>query len=215
MSRPISIDDRMAHLLARQQTGLDDVLEHGRTVKFTYGSNTHLGGEPAQVLHEVHPSILEASVRAVRALPGLGFGGVDFLVPDIRRSLTEQRAAICEINSLPAVDSHEYPLYGEAVSVTRQMVVKSAEHSGLALSGYSDSVTVNVYMESATFTLRYRFWLRNKARKMGLTCRVQRDGRRRLTARITGDVHYIAVWLALARHYRRQAPLRTVEVTHV
>lgn len=214
MSRPISIDDRMQHLLTRQQAGLDDVLGHGRTVEFTYGSNTHLGGEPAQVLKEVHPTILEASVRAVQALPGLGFGGVDFLVPDIRRPLTDQRAAICEINSLPAVDSHEYPLYGEAVSVMREMVVKSAEHSGLSLEGYSDQVSLNVKLDAPRFSARYQFWLWNKARKMGLRCGVRRDGKRRLAAHIRGDVHYIAVWLALARHHRRQASPRAVEVKH-
>src|SRR5699024_8603763 len=125
MSRPISIDDRMQHLLQRQGATLETVLEPGRAVEFSFGSNTQMGGEPAQVLHQMHPSILQASVRAVQAVPGLGFGGVDFLVPDISRPLSDQRAAICEVSSLPAVDSHEYPLYGEAVPVAREMVVKS------------------------------------------------------------------------------------------
>lgn len=214
MGRPISIDERMQHLLARQEITFDTVLAEGRTVEFTYGSNTHMGGEPAQVLPDVHPSILEASVSAVQALPGLGFGGVDFLVPDISQPLSQQRAGICEVNSLPAIDSHEYPLYGAPMPVARDMVVGSAERSGLQLGEYRDSVQLKVTLDVPKASWRYRVFLRAKARRMRLRCRIRRAGQGRLTAELQGDVGHAAVWLALLQHNRRRFPVREVETVH-
>ncbi|WP_158583119.1 ATP-grasp domain-containing protein [Nesterenkonia natronophila] len=214
MARPIRIDERMRHLLARQDATLDSVLRSGRVVTFTYGSNTHLGGEPAQVLPEVHSSILEASVRAVQALPGLGFGGVDFLVPDISKPLTQQRAGICEINSLPAIDSHEYPLYGAPMPVAREMVAESAARSGLPLGEYREVLDLEVTIEAPEATWRYRSWLRAKARRMGLRCRMRRAGQGRVSAELQGGARHAAVWLALIQHNRLRVPVRQVETIH-
>ncbi|MBB3667223.1 ATP-grasp domain-containing protein [Garicola koreensis] len=214
MSRPISIDERMRHLLERQDITLGTVLTEGRVVEFTYGSNTQMGGEPAQVLPEVHPSILEASVSAVQALPGLGFGGVDFLVPDISQPLSQQRAGICEVNSLPAIDSHEYPLYGAAMPVARDMVAASAQHNGLALGEHRDSVNLKVTIDAPTATWRYRRWLRTRARKMRLRCRLRTDDQGRLAAEVLGDAGHAAVWLALIQDNRHRIPVREVETVH-
>jgi D-alanine-D-alanine ligase-like ATP-grasp enzyme len=214
MARPISIDERMRHLLARQDATFDSVLPRGRVVTFTYGSNTHMGGEPAQVLPDVHPSILEASVRAVQDLPGLGFGGVDFLVPDISKPLTQQRAGICEINSLPAIDSHEYPLYGAPMSVAREMVAESAARSGLPLGEYRDCLDLEVTIEAPKATWRYRSRLRAKARRMGLRCRLRRTGQDRLSAQVRGEARDAAVWLALIQHNGLRVPVRQVETVH-
>lgn len=215
MARPITIDQRMEHLLARQDASLDTVLEEGRVLEFTFGSNTHMGGEPAQVLPQVHPSILEASVKAVKSLPGLGFGGVDFLVPDITQPLNQQRAGICETNSLPAIDSHEYPLFGEPMPVAREMVTACAERLGVELGAQRDTVALKVSIEAPKTTLRYRFWLSSTARRMGLKCRLRRDGKNRLAADLTGEPGAAAVWLGLVQHNRHRVPVREMDTVHV
>lgn len=215
MSRPIPIDDRLQHLLRRQQCELDTVLEPGRVVDFTYGSNTHLGGEPAQVLAQTHPSILEASVRAVRAVPGLGVGGVDFLIPRIDRPLGEQRAAICEVNSLPAVDSHEYPLFGDSLPVAREMVQRSAAYSGIQLSGYRSNVRLAVTFHTSNMTHRCRFWLRSRARAMGLKIRMNKPVPDRAFVQLQGEVHAVAVWLANLWYNPYGVAVRGVVSEHV
>ena len=218
MSRLIRMDERMEHLLARQGVGLGDVLPAGETVEFTYGSNTHQGGEPAQVLGRMHPSILEASASAVAAVPGLEFAGVDFIIPDITRPLDQQPSAICEINSVPAADSHEFPLYGEPVSVTREMVRHTAERTGLHLTGFSEDVSLAVRLQGGDFQHHYVEWIAEKARAMDLDGDVQRPELDLLEGTLCGEVAHAAVWLALA--LRGPDPQHTpaaasVEVRHV
>lgn len=214
MSRPITLDARMEHLLDRQQAQADRILTAGRAVEFTYGSNTQLGGEHSQVLDELHPSIAETSISAVQALPGLGFAGVDFLIPDIRRPVAEQRAAICEINTLPAVDSHEYPLYGGPVSVARKMVAASAEQQGVHLQSYSDEVALSVTIVASEVSRRYRHWLRRKARSMRLRCRIRAQGRTGLTASLRGNVQHAAIWLGLVHHNPHRTVVHSLAVHH-
>ena len=214
MSRPIRVDDRLEHLLQRQGVSLDDVLDSGRTVEITYGSNTSQGGEPTQVLDQLHPSVLEASVRAVQALPGLGFAGVDFIIPEPDRSLSEQRAGICEINSVPAVDSHEFPLYGAAVSVARELVRASAQHSGLTLEGYRRTVSVKFAIDCPSAGKEYKEWLESRAQAMGVSLRFRPMSLKAIHGRLSGPVELVAAWLAHVFHNPHKVKPRSLEVQH-
>lgn len=214
MSRPIHVDDRLEHLLQRQQTALEDVLETGRTVQITYGSNTSQGGEHAQVLEQLHPSVLESSVRAVQAIPGLGFAGVDFIIPEPDRPLSEQRAGICEINSVPAVDSHEFPLYGAAVSVARELVRASAEHGGLTLGEYRRSVSLKITIDCPAAGKEYKEWLEGRAQSMGLSLRFRPVSLKAIHRRISGPVELAAAWLAHVFHNPYKVTPRSLEAHH-
>lgn len=214
MARPIRRGSRLTHLLARQDVTLDSVLEAGRTVEITYGSNTSQGGEHAQVMDRMHPSILQASVESVKALPGLGFGGVDFIISDIEKPLDQQRAAICEINSMPSVDSHEYPLYGDPISVPRKMVEASAEAAGISLGEYNSHLSVHVEIDATDRHPRYRRWLRRQAAELGLDCRLRPIGSRRIKADLQGEAESVSAWLALSIHSPYGLDPKKVEVIH-
>ncbi|GFZ89495.1 ATP-grasp domain-containing protein [Nesterenkonia alkaliphila] len=215
MSRPIHVDERLEHLLQRQHTALDSVLEAGRTVHVTYGSNTSQGGEPEQVLEKLHPSILEASARAVEAIPGLGFAGVDFIIPAPDRPLTEQRAGICEINSVPAVDSHEYPLYGAPVTVAQELVRTSAEHAGVSLSSYRTTVALKVTIDCPGARKEFKDWLAARAEQMGLKVSFRLLSLRTVHGKVNGPAEEAAAWLAHAFQNPHQVTPRSLEVHHV
>lgn len=215
MSRPIHVDERLEHLLARQGADLDEVLDSGRTVQITYGSNTSQGGEPEQVLEELHPSILEASARAVEAIPGLGFAGVDFIIPAPDRPLTEQRAGICEINSVPAVDSHEYPLYGAPVTVAQELVRTSAEHAGVSLSSYRTTVALKVTIDCPGAGKEFKDWLAARAEQMGLKVSFRLLSLRTVHGKVNGPAEEAAAWLAHAFQNPHQVTPRSLEVHHV
>src|SRR5690625_6756265 len=63
--------------------------------------------------------MLHIAERAVQAIPGLSIGGVDMLI-----NLKENTCVINEINSLPQISNHVFPLEGEAIDIPR-----SEEHT--------------------------------------------------------------------------------------
>ena len=85
------------------------------------------------MLKELHSSFEEASVAAVRAIQGLRYGAVDWIIPDHRKPLSGQRAAICEINAHPSHSGNQFPLYGQSSDVSREIVRLVADNSGVEL----------------------------------------------------------------------------------
>lgn len=198
LGRPIPVDDRTDHLLQRQGVQIGTVLASGAEIFFTFGSNTHQGGEPAQVIDDVHPTIIAACERASRAIPGLGFAGIDFIIPNISKPLSEQHAGICEINSVPAADSHEYPLYGRSVHVARRLLEATAKARSVRLSSvYAQRLSVVIYA-SGTIGDDYGTWLLNYAEKMD--CKVERLSVKNgsISLRVQGGVDQVGIFVSLA-----------------
>ncbi|NYJ76994.1 ATP-grasp domain-containing protein [Nesterenkonia xinjiangensis] len=216
IGRPIPRGEPLDRLLARQGTALDAVPGPGARVEFSYGSNTHQGGEHAQVLLDMHPSLLEAARRAVALIPGLDSAGVDFIIEDITRPLQEQRAAICEINSVPAIDSHEYPVYGPALPVAAQLVARAAARAGLQLTQpapEADSATLSVEM-TVTGRLPHKEhprWFAETARQMNLVGSYRRVDDRVVRAVVSGLAENVGVFLSRAYDGSEHSAVHTVE----
>ncbi|MGO1522404.1 MAG: enolase C-terminal domain-like protein [Nesterenkonia sp.] len=132
--RRIKFDERNHLQLARQNMTFDTVLPPGEKATYTISPSFHLGGESVEMLSELHPSIAEAAANAVRAVPSLGFAGVDFIVADPAAPLTGQRAGILELNSSPAQSSHEFPMRGNGARVSRELLRFVARESGMTLA---------------------------------------------------------------------------------
>lgn len=133
-SRRIEVTDATVQRLAEQDLTLDSVLPRGEKAEFTPTVLFRGGGESIEVLDEMHPSIIRAAERALQAIPELGFTGLDFLIPDHRVALDEQRAAICEINAHPSIASGVYPLYGPSRDVPKVALQHIAEQAGVELN---------------------------------------------------------------------------------
>lgn len=215
MGRPIAVDERMRHLLRRQGADVDTVLAEGASVYFTFGSNTHQGGEPEQVIDQVHPSILDASVAAVQCIPGLGWAGVDFIIPDISIPLADQRAGICEINSVPASDSHDYPLYGPVRPVTRNLFEGACGRAQVKLSQREEFQGISVTIEGKIPADSYSEWIEERASRMGLKLKLALVEPRRVEVEISGPVDLLSVWISLAFTGPRGAKVRCIRTVPV
>jgi cyanophycin synthetase len=109
----IKVDEHVSQYLIDQQLTLDFVPAAGQRVFLRRNSNISTGGDSIDMTDLAHPSVLEIAVKAVNALPGLDFAGVDFISTDITQSQTPETYAIIEVNSSPGFSIHEFPFEGK------------------------------------------------------------------------------------------------------
>jgi L-alanine-DL-glutamate epimerase-like enolase superfamily enzyme/D-alanine-D-alanine ligase-like ATP-grasp enzyme len=139
--------------LRRQGLTRDSVPEAGRFVTLSPVRSISQGADMRSVLEEVHPSILQAAVRAAKAIPGLKRGGLDFIVADHTRLLSDQEACVCEMNTSPSIAAAHYPMYGKPVNVARALYCCAASRKRLqpGQRTSAERLAVNLLV-SASFT---------------------------------------------------------------
>lgn len=143
--RKLKINRAAEFQLLRQGISPDGVPSRDQVVFLSTAGNLSQGADSVSVLHETHPSLLEAAVRAVKAFPGLQQAGVDFLLDDHRAALHVQEAGVCEVNTSPAITSHHFPAYGEPYNLAKSLVQINAEMQGVNVSSLDGgSVTLDV-----------------------------------------------------------------------
>ncbi|WP_083656314.1 N-acetylglutaminylglutamine synthetase [Mongoliimonas terrestris] len=98
----IPLDGETGRCVEKAGFGLDDVLPEGREVVVRRTANLHTGGTIHDVTDIVHPVLVEAAVKAARAIP-IPVAGIDFLVeaPD------KPFYAFVEANERPGLANHE------------------------------------------------------------------------------------------------------------
>src|SRR5690606_1368691 len=101
--RLITYGDAARHQLDRAGLTLATVPAPGQRVVLSDSCSLSQGGDSIDVLDELHPSIRDACVRAVRAIPGIWYCGVDFLLEAATRPTSRQRAWICALSAHAAV----------------------------------------------------------------------------------------------------------------
>ena len=132
--RLIQFDEGTSYQLDRAQLTLASIPQAGQWVQLANSNNVSRGGDSIETLDELHPSIVEAAIRAVEAVPGLGFCGMDMMLEDHSRPLEEQSAAIIELNAHGAIGTGQYPMWGTPRNVARHFLLYCAEKEGLELS---------------------------------------------------------------------------------
>jgi GNAT-family acetyltransferase (TIGR03103 family) len=98
----IPVDDEAVRCLAGQGLGLDDVLPEGVEITVRKAANLHAGGTIHDVTAEVHPDLVDAAVRAARAIE-IPVVGIDFVVETPSRP----DYAFIEANERPGLANHE------------------------------------------------------------------------------------------------------------
>ena len=98
----IPVDDETERAVRAAGFGLDDVPEDGAEVTVRKTANLHTGGTIHDVTAETHPALIEAAVRAARAIE-IPVTGIDLLVPD--PSGPDYR--FIEANERPGLANHE------------------------------------------------------------------------------------------------------------
>jgi D-alanine-D-alanine ligase-like ATP-grasp enzyme len=90
---------------------LSDVPAAGETVILRSVSNLSAGGDSIDFTDDAHPGFIDIAIRAVGSIPGLEYGGVDLITPDITVPPTATNYIVGEIEHSPAMITH-FPLLG-------------------------------------------------------------------------------------------------------
>lgn len=215
-SRLIKISDSVKYQLELSGQTLGSVPPVGEKVLLANSANLSQGGDSFEVGQELHPTLREAAVRAVRAVPGLGFCGLDMLIEDHRKPLDEQRATVIELNAHAAIGSAQYPMWGEPSPVARRFFQSAAKAYGIPLPAQpANQLSVEIVVRGRVVGVGYRRWLRQRARRFGVNGVVANTGPRRVTARLQGDAEAVSALVYLAAGGPRKSLPSSVTTTHV
>ncbi|WP_445000714.1 enolase C-terminal domain-like protein [Halomonas mongoliensis] len=108
--------------LERQGKTLSSVPGSGELVTTSPVFSISQGADTRSVINEVHPTVLEAAVKAVSGVEGLHETGVDFILEDYKRPIHGQQACVCEVNASPSIAAAHFPMYGDAVNVAKEFL---------------------------------------------------------------------------------------------
>lgn len=98
----IPLDAETERCVAEAGLGMDDVPEQGREILVRKTANLHTGGTIHDVTAETHPELVEAAIRAARAIE-IPVTGIDFVV----KSPREPDYVFIEANERPGLANHE------------------------------------------------------------------------------------------------------------
>ncbi|WP_201306094.1 cyanophycin synthetase [Roseomonas harenae] len=117
----IEVDEHVLGLLAKAGMNLESIPEKGRCVALRDTANLSTGGTAIDRTDDIHPDNACIARRAAMAV-GLDVAGIDFLAPDIRRSVRETGGGIVEVNAAPGFRMHLEPFEGWARDIARPVI---------------------------------------------------------------------------------------------
>lgn len=113
----IPLDEATRRYLARHGRSLATVPARGEKVYLRKNSNVSTGATCEDVTEATHPSVIERCRRALAAVPGLPYVGVDFMTADIAAPQTDDSYRIIELNTNPGIGMHAAPSVGRGRDV--------------------------------------------------------------------------------------------------
>jgi cyanophycin synthetase len=114
----IVIDRAVTDRLARLGLDAASVPAAGEIVELRDTANLSTGGAAIDRTEAAHPDNIAIAEQAA-AVIGLDIAGLDFLIPDVARSVRETGGGIVEINAAPGFRMHLAPSVGLARDVAR------------------------------------------------------------------------------------------------
>ena len=119
---PVVLDEEAERFIKKRGKRFDSIPARGEKIYLRRSSNIKLGGFCTDYTELVHPSVIEICYRALRAIPALPYGGLDFMSTDITKEQTPEMYRILEINSLPGIGIHCAPGAGQSRNVPGMIV---------------------------------------------------------------------------------------------
>jgi cyanophycin synthetase len=117
----ITIDQQAERLLAAAGHTLDTVLSKGEVFYLRSTANMSTGGTAIDCTDIMHPDNIEIAERAAQVV-GLDVAGIDFICPDITKSVRETGGGIVEVNAGPGFRMHLQPSEGKARNVAEPVI---------------------------------------------------------------------------------------------
>ncbi|MEE1656162.1 cyanophycin synthetase [Microvirga sp. CF3062] len=117
----ITIGDHARAVLAKSGLSPESVPDLGQVVYLCDTANLSTGGTAIDRTDDIHPDNAMIARRAARTI-GLDVAGIDFIAPDITRSVHETGGGIIEVNAAPGFRMHLQPSEGRARNVARPVM---------------------------------------------------------------------------------------------
>lgn len=214
-SRPIKLSDATRYQLSLAGLDYGSVPAPGQTVILANSANLSQGGDSFEVASEMHPSIKELAVKAVNAVPGLGFCGLDMLIEDHTKPTWEQRVTVIELNAHAAIGSAQYPMWGEPAPVAKCFFEETAREAGIELPEQrADSLSLKLTIRGRVTKVGYRRWLKRRAEAFGLTGYVKNVSDREVEAHVQGNADGVSAIGYLALTGPERAVPTSVKMVH-
>jgi cyanophycin synthetase len=117
----IKIDAHVEEFLTRSALTPQSIPEAEQVVQLRATANLSTGGTAVDRTNEIHPDNAEIARRAALVV-GLDVCGVDFVCPDISRSVRETGGGVIEVNAAPGLRMHLEPSEGAPRDVARPII---------------------------------------------------------------------------------------------
>ena len=118
----IEIDAPLKQYLEKHGKTIEDVPAKDEHVQLRGNSNLSTGGDSIDVTDEVHQSVKDIAVRAVRAIPGLPYAGLDFMTRDVTAPQDDKTYIVIELNASPMLSMHHFPARGQGRDVAGPII---------------------------------------------------------------------------------------------
>ena len=119
----IKIDKVVKQNLDEQKISLDYIPHKYKKIYLRKESNISTGGDSIDVTDIVHPELKKIAVRAVKAIPGLAYAGVDLMTnKNISKKPTKNSYIIIELNSSPGIYPQHFPYQGKPRNVAKGVI---------------------------------------------------------------------------------------------
>ncbi len=112
----IVIDKTTQKLLVEQYMTFDTIPEKDRWIQLQRDPFIRLGADSRDATATIHPDNKKL-FEDIACLFDVRVVGIDFICKDIARSWHDQECAALELNSLPCIEIHHFPTYGEPRNV--------------------------------------------------------------------------------------------------
>lgn len=137
-----------------------------------------MGGDSIDYTDRLHPSIQELACKTIQSIPGLFYGGIDFLIKNPEQSIDEQNLVVIEINQTPGLLLHPFVAFGAPINVSAKVMAavqkeltgimpNPAEHESHYRVGW-DPLQVQFQIDGEVTGVGYRKWLRQCMLNLGL-----------------------------------------------
>jgi cyanophycin synthetase len=114
-SRPILIDKDLERTIRSKGYEINDIPAKGTKLELRTTLNFSVGGESVNLSADEAREKYHIASEAVRAIPGLFFGGVDLIID------SHGSPVVIEVNATPGFGMHVYPLEGDSVNVMSEV----------------------------------------------------------------------------------------------